>query len=119
MKKLIISFLFTFVLIIFIWTIMGYVQYGDELFTKHLDFKRSIENITEVFQFSVGDLLDSLEPLRELAAFDAKDYDFFETLELFFNSLVTVPVNVAIDVIGLLLDTIFAIFKFLFMPKFI
>ena len=116
MKKLVFSFCSIFFVMIFIWTIMGFIKYGSDISTKHLDFKSTISGVIEVFDFKLEELTKSLESFTEISKFEG---DPIEKLGVWLETLIIKPINLGLSILDLIVSFILAIFQFVFNPKFV
>ena len=116
MKKLVFNFCSVFFIIIFIWTIMGFLKYGSDLTNKHLDFKNTIGGVIEVFDFKLEELTENLESFAEISTFEG---DPIEKLGVWLETLIIKPINLGLSLLDLIVSFILAIFQFVFNPKFI
>ena len=116
MKKLIFSFCCVFFVLIFIWSIMGFIQHGFDINEKHLDFKRTISQLMDTLDYDLSDVTESIKSFGEISTFDG---DPIAKIGLFLETIFIKPITLGLDMLKLLFNFILAVFNFIFNPVFI
>ena len=115
MKKLLFCFFSTFFVIMFIWFVMGVIEYGDDIVNYHFDFKHTLQNFTDVLDISLNDIVSTMESFYKIFITPpASAGDIFTRL---FN-LLYLPFELLFKLGKLFVEIILSIFRFVFEPKF-
>ena len=121
MKKLIIGFFGSFLVLFFIWTIKGFTLYGENFKYYHLDLLATIELLNaDYFNFfEWGTLSDNLKELYfELnvanGAFNNIVGGFLD-----FWKVINVPIRIGTKFINGAINVLIGVFNFIFYPVFI
>ena len=61
MKKFIVCFIGSFLILFVLWYFSGYIRYGSDIINKHLDLSGTIAYFDDVFTFDIHDVISGFD----------------------------------------------------------
>lgn len=99
----------------FIWFVMGFIEYGPDIVDYHFDLRRTLQNFIDIINVDLSSIVKSIENFYKIFTTPLSSIgDFFTRIW----DMINLTCEAVYEIGELLLDIIFSFFKLVFEPKF-